>query len=518
MPIKSINGVPWAGIKSRNGIPVAGIKSVNGLEAGSGATDPDAEAFFASIASRAVTISDPDKERITAFYIAAKAAGVYADIGSLVVDGLVDSSYSEGDRKKIVLTDMIDPSKVSTIVDDYAGSHIAGVGFEGNLSMAILHEFNAGTNAKWSQNSASMGLLLIRKDSGTRTNPYEIFSSDAGFANWNCFLRSKEGAAFAYLNTNAAAAYTYDAFLSTAPAWWRVVRTGTANTRTYVNGVLAQIDIRDSVAPASQKTGRFNAYFGSWGGVDFATDSIQAALYFGNSALDCDALESIINDTLLAPLAAKPYLDKSLVTVGDSIFCGMYLGHHSRMQNKTVEDLNDHWTAAVTNEPSKTAANINTDFATYQAPYFRTTFAKNVCHIACGTNDLGYGTRNGTTVYDEIVAIATQAKDAGWTVIIGGIIANNVTGYGGPDQATFDAERAICNDLFLADFDTPTDIPNYYTSSSVSYADGYIDAYADPNFADYTNATYFEGDQRHLTAVGLEYYSTAFMQPVLASL
>jgi len=91
-----------------------------------------------------------------------------------------------------------------------------------------------------------------------------------------------------------------------------------------------------------------------------------------------------------------------------------------------------------------------------------------------------------------------KAAHAGMKLIIGGAIPR--TG-----DAGLNAGLAAANALLKADFTGATSSPYVFSKAGgTTYGDLYIDFAAVPQLSDPTNATYFNGDQAHLTLAGYQ--------------
>tara|TARA_R110000868_G_scaffold95987_2_gene264041 strand:+ start:7077 stop:8570 length:1494 start_codon:yes stop_codon:yes gene_type:complete len=479
---------------------------------GGGGTDPNTTLFVASALSAGVTLTPEDVTRINNFNLALTSSGERANIDFITIHGLLGTGYTEAQRKLVSNIDVFDTTKTQVLTGDYAGAHISGVGYKSNGSFFIENQFNSGLSAKYSQNSATIGLLTI--DRNTSPGTHDLSSFNSGFSSGILSKQTYSGDSTFYLNTGGAS-YSYNYMLSNSRSWWRSVRTASNVTTTYINGTPMNLSSQSSNAPINQKLGIFGAYNGAPVGGFYSSNAINGAIYGGNSSINGNLVEELINTHIFQPMATQSYLNKNLYIQSDSIMSGQALGNHSETMNKTITDLNANWTGTNRGLVNDQAANVDTNFATLVTPYFRSYYTKNIFYIALGTNDIVSGGLTAAQVYTLIKSISTKATALGFKVIISGLIARVV---GGGGQTNFDVQRAALNSLFLADFTQSTGISNYTTSNSVTYAVGYLDLYANAKFATATNLTYFQSDNIHLSVTGSQAVSTDFLNSILPTL
>lgn len=129
------------------------------------------------------------------------------------------------------------------------------------------------------------------------------------------------------------------------------------------------------------------------------------------------------------------------------------------------------------------AANVDTLFVSGK---------NNVVSIWAGTNDLAPATRAVALVEADYQAYCEDRQAAGFKVIAWTILPRNTGSHGG-NQTTFNSDRAAFNTWLRANWS--------------NFADALCDVAADTTIGTsntaYTDATYYNGDQIHLTAAGM---------------
>lgn len=467
--------------------------------------------FFAACAADGFTVPDADKILYNNAYVRMRAtANVLSELDYLNLF-ILRSSIAEATRKGIAARDMIDTTRKGTYHNDYTGSLSSITGLVGNSTdFGFLTEFNPSTATKYTQNSATYGYLCLSDTA--KANAWTISCIDSGYTKYCQIVPEHTSEGYQIINEgNSIGSFSYQVPKAQNHNWRDCVRTASNVAKDYENGMLVAINTMTSGSLPNNKVGLLGIYNGSWfGSAPGYTPSKIGAYYAGSGALDRAALQQIINEELLVPIGAG--FNKNIVAIGDSIFSSQLEGLYSAMYKKTIADLDDFWTLTNLAASGRFATDMASDMATRVNPFFNVTFNKNVCWIAIGTNDLAAGA-TGSQLYGYINTIASGAKAAGMTVVISGIISRK--GLGGA-QAGFDTQRGNYNTLMLADFDTahPT-IANCWTPSSVTYADVYIDIYADGDFNDADDTGFFNVDKTHLNSTGNDLYSTRYCQPLL---
>lgn len=119
--------------------------------------------------------------------------------------------------------------------------------------------------------------------------------------------------------------------------------------------------------------------------------------------------------------------------------------------------------------------------ASYTIDPLATSFTDAICLAWMGTNDISGGASQAAT-YNAIVAYCQARQAAGYAVVVMTILP----------RAGFDAGKEAIRVAVNAAI-----VTNYAT-----FADGLVNVAADTRLDDFTDTTYFLGDQTHLTAAG----------------
>lgn len=473
--------------------------------------DPLAQLLYDAADTEGAPLVEPYRTRLNDFFTVIRADGLIPYVKFMVVDAMIDDDYTEADRKKVVVIDMINATIKSTIHNNYTGAHLAGVGFKGDISGAfgLLTPYNA--SALFTQNNFTVGYLCLSTTGAASS--WDLCAIVAS-TTYSLAVRPHYNDGEFVLNQGASLGTpTYKVPRAFNKQWRRVSRTGANLTHEYDNGMLVGIDTGASAAPANVPLTRLAYYDGSWG---FYSSGIQGALYGSTGTwAQNNLLEERINDYLLKPIGKASYMDKELMGIGDSIFSGQAQGLYSAMYQETIAALNDAWTLTNKAESGAYIVNIDTDANTRIVPYARTWFKKRVAWIHAGTNDI-VGGDTGGGVYTKTKSLATKLTNAGWTVIISGLIDRQGLGGG---QAAFNTAMTAYNNAMLADFTSahPT-IDDYWLLPGGSWAHGFVHTFNNPKFADATDTTYFNVDQTHLNATGNTAYKNEICYPIMLTL
>lgn len=133
--------------------------------------------------------------------------------------------------------------------------------------------------------------------------------------------------------------------------------------------------------------------------------------------------------------------------------------------------------------PGDTIANMLGEAATQIDPEYDARKGRNFLCVWAGTNDMGSGTSDVTTTYNNYVTYCAARRAAGFKVLSFTIINRADT-----HNALWDTGQPIFNSTIRANWQ--------------SYADALIDVQAQTNLQDPTNLTYFQSDKIHLTGAG----------------
>ncbi len=152
-----------------------------------------------------------------------------------------------------------------------------------------------------------------------------------------------------------------------------------------------------------------------------------------------------------------------------------------------------------------------------QLTFANTSFAKDVAVLFIGTNDLAFNpVSTGTALKSGIETECAKLKAQGKRVIICGVIDRNGGFIGGQTQGNFDLARASYNTLMKADFTVASGITNVYSAGvGITYADYFIDLFADSKFANAADTTYFQADVIHLNSTGYDAMANTYIAPTV---
>lgn len=232
--------------------------------------------------------------------------------------------------------------------------------------------------------------------------------------------------------------------------------------------------------------------------------SIGSGMWLGNfssgsffSAMDFSAL-IICNSTLSAAnsVAIQNYLiarygvvgQRNITFDGDSLSNAYQLSNISQGWPAQFLAANPTYAGNAPAIASQTCAQISTNFAALHSLDFTTLNSKNIYWLWCGTNDLFF---SGTAASLEttVSAIATAAHAAGLKIGFMDIIAR-----GGSTPGGFETQRQLFNTWAVANSSTFDAFVDLGSNSTIGCPTVPANCY--------TNATYFQSDQTHLTQTG----------------
>jgi hypothetical protein len=478
-------------------------------------------AYKAATTSAGYTIPEPYATRLNNFYTALRASGEHLNILTLSLEFMFDSDITEANRKTLSKIDFIDTTKVSTLNNDYVGSHLPGKGWEGSSNakaFSILMAVNPSTLTGYAQNGVGLSCLFLEgatNVSNYASDSHAFASFGAGFGFANLLIRTKPQLSQVIINESDLITYSEQKLKGFVPSWWNGTRTGANLSTDYVWNAKTDVKTTASGAPVNCGILRFGAYANNAITAGFYDPRQQAAHFIHKSACNVFLVQQLINTYLAAPLASKAYFNKCILMKGDSIFSSASLGVYGEMIRKSVADVNNNWTAENLCIPNDLATTIDSNFATQSAPYYSSYWTKQPYSISASTNDIATGTKTGAQLDTIIESIKTKALATGFSkVIICGVVDRDA-GFTGVSQAQFDIERAALRTLMLARYTNATGITNIWTDNAGTY---YIDAINNANFANASDTTYFMVDKIHLNQTGNQAYSTAFFNPLMAIL
>ncbi len=173
------------------------------------------------------------------------------------------------------------------------------------------------------------------------------------------------------------------------------------------------------------------------------------------------------------------YVQNNWVALGDSITAGTGTAGSDAWPTLAGKQMNVR--IVDVGVPGTTCQTLDTNFATYTAPLKSATARNNVLTLLCGTNDLT-ASRTAAQAWGNIQSIVSQAKAAGFTVLIGTIL---------PLGASYEAARTTLNGLITAGY-------------SAAGAAGLIPFAANPVMGQggQNVPPYFNADNLHPTAAG----------------
>jgi acyl-CoA thioesterase I len=180
------------------------------------------------------------------------------------------------------------------------------------------------------------------------------------------------------------------------------------------------------------------------------------------------------------------YAANNWVALGDSITAGTGTAGSDAWPTLAAKSMNVR--VVDVGVPGVTCQTLDTNFATYTAPLKLSTARNNILTLLCGTNDLT-ASRTAAQAWGNIQSIVTQAKAAGFTVLLGTVL---------PLGASYETARTALNGFITAGYSAAGAVGLIPFASSPVMGQGGQNV-----------PPYFNSDNLHPTAAGY-----AIMAPI----
>jgi lysophospholipase L1-like esterase len=243
-----------------------------------------------------------------------------------------------------------------------------------------------------------------------------------------------------------------------------------------------------------------SAYLGSQGAT-FYVGTMSLVLMYNRVLSAAEIAQNVAWGTNLLALRGVTIGDTTtnlsqIIFLGDSLTAGVNATYQNQYATYVMSSLSGSYNWRNFGIGGDTIANMITRGTNTIDPLINLWAATpKVCVIWGGRNDIANAS-SAATVYGNLQTIGAARKAAGWKVImLTPIVGVDITA-GAKETA-----RASVRASLLADAPTARS-GNVF--SGATYADFTVDVAAEVHLQDYTNATYFAGDEVHLTDAGYE--------------
>ncbi len=463
--------------------------------------DADAQSYFDAVLAEGSSVTDAYKILYNNTILALKANGEWAKRDSIFIFA-TGVGVAEADRKIWSKIDIKEPTRIATINNDYSGAHVSGQGFLGNgTNFSILTNFNPGNGGTYNftQNYAGFDTLVL---TGVTGNEHDISCFNAGFTQGIFFRNNTAGAGVPIepsLNEIFNPNETYSKVDISKYRWAGKRRTSSTTSVSLNNGYRYQQMNQASTVIENKSIGLLGAYNGIFAGGFYST-SKMGVVSFGAGDMSQNLFMNALNDNFLRPQATIALIDRIILFEGDSrtgSVVNSTLSNTSAYPKRVLSNLGNNWSGITVSEANETVQSMTTQYASEVQPYVNSGNAQNLFILFGGTNDIAAG-RTAAQIKTDIETLCQAAKNDGYTVVIVGEIDRNWTSY-----AAMNAVRATLRTNMLADFSDATIEANIYTPPvfGISYADFYIDTFAEADFQSYLSAWY-QADGIHPNTTG----------------
>lgn len=414
----------------------------------------------------------------------------------------------------------------AVITNDHGASFTADVGLKGDgTAFRVATNFNPSTATNFQQDSAGFGLLVL--DDTTGNDNQELCALISTGSN-GLFIRPKRSSANSY-DSDATINSTYGGVFPTvlsSRSWYGISRVISTEYIQYMNGFrVSDEKVFTSVARINLDVIEFAsvlapATYANW------SDKRHAILWFGSGNIEPNIIKEILNEYFIFPVNNSNSAIKNRVffvgdsMTGDETNTNTALSLISHYPRRTLSNLGTNWLGAVNGNANREiigthlVSSLDQIYQKYilgpitgppnQQRFKDNSLTKDIIVLFIGTNDLGFhAVTTGTTAHNALKVITQAMKTAGFSVIVCGVIDRNGGFANGQTAGNFDLARASYNSLLAADFNVATAVTNVYSpAGGITYADLYIDLYADAKFQNAADTTYFQADAIHLNTTG----------------
>lgn len=433
--------------------------------------------------------------------------------------------------KKAALCNLKNPTQFATIVNDYGGSFIRNEGLKGNGSMYVDTGFNpTATGNKYVLNNACCCVFSLDDIAEVKQDLSNLSSGSGSYI----AVRQDSSTGYDFVGAiNGAVVTNATQTNISGRSWCHVERSTSASQRTYVNGFRTA-----SLTSASDAT-LVNHTFYEFSDVALTglySTKTHACIYFGSANIEQNILISGINRHFIYPLQSRASIRNRVLFLGDSMTgdetqATTSLSVLSQYPIRTLSNLGTtNWMGVVNANANREVVgtvvvtpSISGGLAVEvlggtggQQSFKNFAVIKDVVVMFAGTNDLAFNAvTSALTLYNGIVSVGNQIKAAGFKFIVVGI-PNRDGGYqSGQIKANFDTANSDYRSRMAADFGVSTSVTNVYSPASATYADLWINIYADSRFANENDTTYFQVDKIHLNSTGYNAMADDLIAPAI---
>jgi hypothetical protein len=510
--------------------PFFGINSVS--------YSSDATTFFTRLAALGDVPSNAYKALFDALYIDINAT-LGRDNINVIKNGFA-ALWMQPISKISALQNMIADLFNGVISNDYAGSFVQGEGLKGNGSnFSVNRGFNPASpgSAKFLQNSACAGFLCL---DDVAENSHDLGGLSSGSNGSYLKVRDISGSNFGALGSiNGPVATTTYPTNPSARCWVHIERTSSASLRIYINGFRVFDLSNVSTSLANVTFVEFAATVA--GTLSLFSSKTHAVCYIGNGNIEQNTIMKVINRSFLYPLGNSRSAIKNRVLflgdsmTGDETVANKALSVNSRIAIRTLANMGSDWLGAVNGDANREIVASTTvpgllsgsptilqiqvigTVAGAQQTFRNDALTKDVISSFIGTNDNAFhAVTDSAAMYAGVVSMGNTIKGAGFKHIFTGMVARDGGYQNSQTTVNWNLANADFRTRMALIFNVPTAVPNVYAPNVDSFADLWIDIYADAAFQNASDTTYFQADKVHLNQTGFDRYSDVYLSPALA--
>lgn len=498
----------------------------------------DADAFFARLLALSDIIDSSAKSKFDALLV-----DLNATIGRdnvVTLKNSIDALWMQPISKTSALQNLIQDLYNGVITNDYEGSFVSGEGLKGNgTNFSVNRNFNPSTPAhKYTQNSACAGFFCL---DDVAENSQDLGGLSSGSNGTYLKVRDVSGSNYGALGAiNGPVATTTYPTNPSARCWIHIERTSSASIRIYINGFrVFDLSANNSTALANVAFVEFAATVA--GSLSLFSSKTHAVCYVGNGNVEQNTLMKVINRSFLYPLGnPRSAIHNRVLFLGDSMtgdetVANKALSVNSRIAIRTLANMGSDWLGAVNGDANREIVASTTvpgllsgsptvlqiqvigTVAGAQQTFRNDALTKDVISSFIGTNDNAFHlVTDSAAMYAGVVSMGNTIKGAGFKHIFTGMVARDGGYQNSQTTVNWNLANADFRTRMALIFNVPTAVPNVYAPNVASFADLWIDIYADAAFQNASDTTYFQADKVHLNQTGFDRYSDVYLSPALA--
>lgn len=410
-------------------------------------------------------------------------------------------------NKTAALVDWKNPNKMFTIVNDYAGSFTAYVGFKGNgTNFRIITPFNPadGGTYNYTQNSAFYGWYCNTND--VLSSKIDISATTSGNKNVSMGMLNANVPKKIFGTINSTN-HAYNKIINQTYGWHMVKRTASNSFYNIKNGQDIWMASKGTTVSTTVQNLPFVLFCRAVNNTTFSVFNSRTCKGFvagGGSVSE----QLVVNGLNKYSLGVNSIPKSMLILDGNSFTsAGYYL--HNFFSNYTASNQVADMVSAT---PGRLLSEIVTDFPTTTGLVDVSGYTKTTYVIQELTNQMSYTGSDVGLCHSKLTTLVAMARATYGANCKIGIVTCLPRGGTAPILESNRQNPSNLNDT--------TTINGWIRTNYLSIgADYLIDWALDPIMGvagAYTNTTYFATDECHPTPFGYQYLNTNYFYPIVS--